>query len=181
VHPEDGLSNLVEFKIDKRSQIVNTANDWASFWPNRPASSMDPNPLLHATYKDSSGHELFSQCYSFAGYVYSYLGLPTAPSPITSSGSPPVTTDYPYPMVDAEDHGIKGSVLRYKGHWAIDSGMGYTIANENPYWNPTRGVTEDSYSQQADVAFAGNWFAKDPVIKNADGTPKSVLDVLDEE
>jgi hypothetical protein len=96
VHPEDGLSNLVEFKIDKRSQIVNTANDWASFYQTQ--LSLDPNSSWNSSMHPNG---LFTHCFSFAGYIYNRHGLTIA------------TTDLGmYPAAEAPDDG-EGSLRFY--------------------------------------------------------------------
>ena len=64
VHPEDGLSNPVEIKIDKRAQIVNTAQTWAGL------------NLTDNEYPVGSG--VAWACSAFTDrLVYEPLGLPS--------------------------------------------------------------------------------------------------------
>ena len=71
VHPDDGPSNLVEVKINKRAQITTTALDWANFWPTTQPRNDD---LKAAWYPPDSG-TYFGDCGGFVSYVYDRHGL----------------------------------------------------------------------------------------------------------
>ena len=83
---EGFIKHGVELKIDKRSQLVNYGLDWVNFWPHRPKSSEKHTTVTlrdgsqvtgfnEASYIAANGQELFTQCHSYVGHVYSKMGL----------------------------------------------------------------------------------------------------------
>ena len=179
VHPEDGLSNPVEIKIDKRAQLVNYGRDWVSFWSNRPASSYDPDPVKKSVFH-SNGQDVFVDCVSFVQHIYDHHGLTGART--------------------APDSGA-GSVRTFIGHFGLISGSGTIINNNNPQYTqmttlqsvleqlfgigyqppPYWGVTEDSVNFEPPVATTG---PSDLTVSDERATttpPTSLLKSLDDE
>ena len=74
VHPNDGPSNLVEVKINKRAQITSTALDWTNYYQYKQAnaaSQAEFDTWNTTTHPD----RLWSHCFSFSSYVYERQGL----------------------------------------------------------------------------------------------------------
>ena len=67
IDPQSGASNAVDYKINKRQQIVIYARDWASM-------GLSSRQYPAGVPTNSSGI-LFAECSSFVAYVYAHLGL----------------------------------------------------------------------------------------------------------
>ena len=85
-------SNTVEFKVDKRAQIVQLAKHWAEVWP----SLNYPHDVVYYPHPPVPGQmHVFNACDGFAAYVYSHLGLFSGDSPLG------VAAPYPNHPVDS--------------------------------------------------------------------------------
>ena len=194
VRPEDGASNAVDVKIDKRTQIINTALDWATYWPNRPESSKKYGEigdgqggteriLNEAVYIDSNtGEELFTQCHSFAGYVYNRHGLYDAyGGDVACSSLPSAAT--------ADDSG-SGSLRFFSAHTGVIIGQGILYGGQmvdinNPEAGEGgKGLSTHSWTFGGTLDDRPNRTLPDPSgakDPNNPLLPKSWLQTLDEE
>ncbi len=119
---KNGRSNTLTFKIDKRQQIVQLAQHWAS------------QGLLTRFYPPSAApgdSVLFGECSSFVGYIYNRLGLNSIgydPSGnVCSLGDAATSTN-------TQDGDIR--VYAGGGHYAIVAGGGMIDNNNGAYTDP---------------------------------------------
>ena len=179
IHPDDGPSNLVEVKINKRAQLVNYGRDWVNFWSNRPTNSYDPDPVKKSVYH-SKGQDLFVDCVSFVQHIYDHHGL-TGDRTAPDSGA--------------------GSARTFIGHVGLISGNGTIINNNNPQYTqmttlqsvleqlfgvgyqppPYWGVTEDSMAFEPPLPSIGPTDLTVPDDRVTTNPPTSLLKSLDDE
>ena len=74
VHPDDGPSNTVDVKINKRTQIVTIAESWVNYYQYRRANAPDETEFNDWSSKEHPDG-LFTHCFSFVSYIYGRCGL----------------------------------------------------------------------------------------------------------
>ena len=74
VHPDDGPSNTVDVKIDKRGQVTGAAIAWANYYQYKQANA-DSQAELDEWSSINHPDGLWDYCFSFANYVYDQHGL----------------------------------------------------------------------------------------------------------
>ena len=183
INTDDGASDKTQFKIDKRSQIAGAALAWAAYWPNRPESSKKylRGTLNEAVYLTPDGQELFTQCHSFAGYIYNRHGL------YNDYNSDIVCASLPGKMT-ATDDGV-GSLRMFTAHTGVTTGRGMLFGGQmvdinNPEEpEGEKGLKLHSWNFRGDLDARPNRTVPDPsnVTDPVTGRPKSWLKTLDEE
>ncbi len=186
---EGEICNRVELKIDKRKQIVNYGLDWVNFWPNRPESSENHTTVTfrdgrqvtgfnEASYLAANGTELFTQCHSYVGHIYSKMGL-YAPY---SSG---VECNSIQGDASAIDDGL-GAIRCFTSHSGLITGFGFIYGGQMSDINNPEEVEGGKGLKLHDWNFGGT--LQDPPnktmpvpgsVRSANGFYPSLLEELD--
>ena len=119
---KDGTGNTVEFKINKRGQLVAYAMEWANYYADKNSGTAE-DPWNTASNPDG----LFGNCFTFAGHIYKKHGLNLTPG----GGA---TTFGPASAVDNGEGSLRFFWAERTAPSAASSPDHVGIIGPNTYW-----------------------------------------------